>query len=153
MSSTINIKKLLCLEIDAQLNARISDTNDALAATLESRDSESKSSAGDKYETGREMIQIEIGKYQDQLEKYVKLKEAVSKIDCTKINTDVSFGSLVFTNQGKYIISVGLGVVNLNNEKFFAISLASPIGQELEGKTVGEKVKFQNREISIVEIQ
>ena len=149
----MNMKKALCIELDTMLDIRIQDTNTAIEATMESRDSESKSSAGDKYETGREMIQIELGKYQDQLEKYIKLKKAISQIDAAKNHSTVGFGSLVRTNQGNYFVSVGLGMVVVRDEKYFAISLASPIGNALEGQKADSVVRFQDREIKILEVQ
>ena len=63
----------------------------------------------------------------------------------------VGFGSLVITNHGKYIVSVGFGAIEVDGENYFAISLASPIGQELEGKQIGEYIRIQGRKIQIIE--
>lgn len=134
------------------IDIRIDKAKASLIAARESRDSETKSSMGDKYETGREMIQMEMDKLQDQLDKANKLTNAISKIDPSKTSSSAEFGSLVITNHGKYMISIGLGEVEVDKEKYFAISLASPIGQELEGKRIGDKVVFQGREIVISEI-
>ena len=147
-----NIKKELCSKLDEILDARILDAKNALEATMESLDSESKSSAGDKHETGREMILIEIGKHQDLLDKYIKLKKAISQIDASRKSQAVTLGSLVKTSQGNYFVSVGLGSIELHGEKYFAISLVSPIGQSLEGLEAGSKVSFQNKDIHILEV-
>ena len=153
MKLSVNIKQEVLHKLDTLLDSKIQDAKNAIEEIIESRESESKSSAGDKFETGREMMQIEIGKYQDQLDKYIKLKKAISQIDPRQKHAVVSFGSIVKTTQGIYMICVGLGPVEIDGAKYFAISLASPIGQLLEGRKKGEKVIFQNRNIEILEIQ
>lgn len=152
MADKKNIKDQLIVQLDEVLDSRIFESQSALEATRESRDSETKSSMGDKYETAREMMQFEMGKFQDQLAKALKLKKALAQINTLKGYQKVEFGSLVFTNHGKYLISVGLGVVEMDGEKYFAISLASPIGKVLEGKSTGDMATFQNRTIEIVDI-
>jgi transcription elongation GreA/GreB family factor len=153
MKLSKNLKQEVFSKLHALLDSKMLDVKRAIEDILESRESETKSSAGDKFETGREMMQIEIGKYQDQLEKYLKQKKAISQIDTEKKHELVGIGSMVKTTQGIYMVSVGLGPVEVSGVKYFAISLASPIGQLLEGLRQGDKVKFQNKEIEILEIQ
>lgn len=119
---------------------------------LETRDSETKSNVGDKFETTREMMQIEIEKNMVQLNKFEVLKNELSKIDVHKTHNKVEYGSLVFTSENKYYISIGLGKIEINNEPVFCISLNSPIGQILQNKKAGEKISFQGKEISISKI-
>ena len=146
------IKEELVSRLGEIIDARIYEANASIDAAKESRDSDSKSSMGDKYETGREMIQIEIGKYQDQLNKAVKLKKALAEITFQKHREIVEFGSLVITDTANYFISVGMGVIHYDEKKYLAISLASPIGQLLEGKKTGDKIEFQGRVSEILEI-
>lgn len=119
---------------------------------IETRDNESKSNVGDKFETTREMMQIEIEKYLVQLNKFEVLKNELSKIDIYKIHKCVEYGSLVTTNENRYYISFGLGKIGIDNETFFCISLNSPIGKILQNKKAGEKITFQGKEISITKI-
>jgi len=153
MNLSVRIKEEIVHALDTLLDGKLQDIRRAIEEIMESRDSDSKSSAGDKYESSREMMQIEIGKYQDQLDKYNKLKEAISQIDPGKQHSVIGFGSLVKTNQGVYFISVGLGPVQVNDAKYFAISLVSPIGQLLNGRKQGDSFNFQNKRIDIQEIQ
>ena len=146
------IKEQLVHKLNEILDARISESKNALVAARESRDSETKSSMGDKYETGREMIQMEMGKYEDQMIKAINLKNALAQVNTHRQHSKVEFGSLVATSNGNYFISVGLGLVEIEGEKYFSISLASPIGNLLEGEAVGGKPKFKGREIEILEI-
>ena len=146
-------KEKVILMIEQLIDQRINEARISLEAAKESRDRETKSSAGDKYETGRSMVQIEMVKFQNQMEKLLKMKNAIGLIKVAQKTSSVKVGSLVVTDRGKYMISVGLGVVDVDNEQYYVISLASPIGKLLEGKKVGDVLDFQGKEINVLEIQ
>lgn len=124
----------------------------SIKSAKESRNKDTKSSAGDKYETGRAMIQIEIEKNEVQLSKTMNLQKELSKIDLIKEFNKVEFGSLIQTNHGIYLISIGLGKIVVNNTAYYAISLASPIGQVLRDKIIGDEVQFQGRQYILQDI-
>ena len=134
------------------LDSRIAEIKTAIASAKEARDTESKSSAGDKYETGRAMAQIELDKLQQQLQHNLSLKTELLKIDPLTVNHAVGFGTLVKTNTGNYFIAVALGKIILDQEPFYAISLASPIGQALKQAKTGDKVTFNGSTIEILSI-
>ena len=153
MKLSSSAKQEVIEKINELLDSKILDAKTAIEDLMASRESETKSSAGDKFETAREMMQIEIGKYQDQLDTNHKLKNAIAQIDPLQKHSVVSFGSMVKTTLGTYLISVGLGPIQVRNTKFFAISLASPVGRLLEGLKKGDKFSFQNKQIEVLEIQ
>ncbi|WP_304139602.1 transcription elongation factor [Mesonia mobilis] len=113
---------------------------------------ETKSSAGDKYETSREMMNTEINKLQNQLQSFKKLKEVLAVIENRKASTTVQLGSIVKTSAANYFISIPVGEIMVEEEKFYAIGLNSPIGKLLFGKQEGEKFIFQQKEFSIKKI-
>ena len=49
-------------------------------------------------------------------------------------------------------VSIGLGQVEVDGENCFLVSLASPIGQALKDKQVGEQVNFNGRMIAVKSI-
>lgn len=153
MKLSSSTKQEVIDKISELLDSKIMDARSAIEDLVSSRESETKSSAGDKFETAREMMQIEIGKYQDQLDTNQKLKNAIAQIDASQKHAVVSFGSMVKTTLGTYLISVGLGPIQVHDAKYFAISLASPIGKLLEGRKKGDKFSFQNKQIEVLEIQ
>jgi len=138
-----------CIEI---VEERISAIKTELASIEESRNNETKSSAGDKYETGRAMMQMEEEKSRMQLGKTNQLRLELQEIDLEEKHKSIKFGSLVITDTGKYFISIGLGKVKMNDEVFYCISTASPIGIQLRGKTAGENFSFGGRTIQIESI-
>ncbi len=152
MAITREIKKKICVYILDQLSEKAETSRKAIASAKESRNNDTKSSAGDKYETGRAMMQMEIDKNQLQLSKILDQQKDISGIDNNKDYTKVEYGSLIETNSGRYFICVGLGKIICENIEYYAISIASPIGQALKDKEVGSCVNFQGREIIIEHI-
>ncbi|MCG6189225.1 hypothetical protein [Maribellus maritimus] len=145
-------KEEIINEIIRQLDDRISFLKQSIQAAKESRDNETKSSVGDKYETGRAMVQMELEKNLAQLAKTENLKTILNKIDLLKNLKKVEFGSLVETNFEKYFISVAFGKVEINNVPVLCISPISPVGKLMEAKTAGKKINFQGRQIEIKSI-
>lgn len=152
MEATLRLKNEIVNHLRRKLNANVDELNQNIRLAKESRDNETKSSVGDKYETGREMVNIELEKLNVQLAKTAALLNILDKLNLQKEYKTVEFGSLVFTNNANYFISFGLGKIEVGNNSFFCISLESPIGKALNGKKSGDTVKFQTREIVINEI-
>ncbi len=137
------------VHLHSVIDEKIFICNKAIDLAKEARDNDSKSSVGDKYETNRAMMQIELEKNNQQLAQYLKQKKELSDINVNKIFDKVEFGSLVLTNQGNYFISIGHGKVEIENELFYAISMASPIGQILINRIIGDIIQFQAKSFII----
>ncbi len=114
--------------------------------------SETKSSAGDKHETGRAMLQLEREKAGRQLAEINKLRTALSKINIEKKTTYVGLGSLVYTSKAHYFIAVSLGALKGGEKSFYAISPSTPIGELLMGKRIGEEVSFNGNSFVIEQL-
>ncbi len=136
----------------ALIDERIESAQMAIALAKESRDSETKSSVGDKYETGRTLMQQEVEKNRVQLHKTERLKAELENIDLKKKFDKVEFGSLVSDGKNLYFIATALGKIEVDGKNCFCISLASPIGKALQNKAVGDKVSFMGRTIEIMAI-
>ena len=115
----------------------------------ESRDSDTKSSAGDKFETGREMMQREMDKISASIDQSKNQLNFLSKINLNRPYSTVDLGCLIITDQGIYYISIGLGKVEINAEIIYAISLDSPLGQLFKGKRVGDELEFRGKTLKI----
>lgn len=113
---------------------------------------ETKSSAGDKHETGRAMLQLEREKLGNQLAEISKVKEALSKINITNNLSKIGLGSIVYTTQSNYFIAISSGELKVNNETFFAISPGTPIGKLLLGKQVGDEERFRQNQFTITRV-
>ncbi len=145
-------KAVLIDKMHSLLDEKINTINTTISSIKESRDSDTKSSAGDKYETGRAMAQIELDNTKRQLSVTQNLKNELNRVSIEKVFKTVSFGSLVKTSQANYFLSIGLGEVKMNEETYYCVSSVSPIGQVLLGKKAGETVNFRSNPITILEL-
>lgn len=131
----------------------ISTAQGAIDHAKESANNDTKSSAGDKYETGREMMQQEIDRNRKQLEEARKLKLVLDLIDPFKNHETVLNGSLVTTNMGKFFIAISCGQLQIEGVNYFAISAISPIGSKLMRQKVGYEFDFNGKVFKIENIQ
>lgn len=106
---------------------------------------DTKSSAGDKYETGREMAQQETNRNMAQLTEANKLKIALNSITTSGVTSQVENGSVVTTNNGNFYIAISAGVLTVNGDSYFAISLASPIGLKMKGLQVKDEFNLNGK--------
>ena len=149
MKHPIEIKQQLFNKCLDAIDSRFQTIQNTISEIQESLTSETKSSAGDKHETGRAMLQLEREKAGNQLAEINKIKVALSKIDVLKSLQTIGLGAVVFTTQVNYYIAISAGEFMVNNEKFYAISPNTPIGQLLMGKTTGDTVSFRTQNFKV----
>lgn len=133
----------------ADVEKRIGTLRDILRGIDESRTSETKSSVGDKYETGRSMLHQEEAKSHRQLAQALQLRQELERIDPARPSSRVEPGSLVVTSRGVYYVAIGLGKWKLNQQLYYCISVQSPIGEKLLRKQAGEAIEFNGTVIRI----
>ena len=139
------IKQQLQLACLTQVNRRIATAEEAMLAAEEAANEETKSSAGDKYETGRAMMQLERDKNKAQWLKALHARDELLALAPEQAHNRAAPGSLVLTDQGKFYFASGLGKIKLGEDVYFAISSDSPIGHALHGKQVGDRFGFQDK--------
>ena len=152
LSKEIKLKALIVKRLINAIDEKVAIVKNEIQLAIETRDNETKSNVGDKYETTREMMQLEIEKNALQLNKYELQKNELLKINIHKSHNKVELGSLVFTAENTYFISIGLGKIEIENEAVYCISLISPIGKQLQNKKAGEMINFQGKATAITNI-
>ena len=106
---------------------------------------DTKSSAGDKYETGRAMMQQETNRNLAQLNEANKLMVALNRISTAGIAHKAETGSVIKTNNGNFYLAISAGSLSANGETYVAVSPASPIGLLLMGKITGESFTLNGK--------
>jgi transcription elongation GreA/GreB family factor len=144
------IKKKLFIACAKFVHDRADTIQNIINSNQQALSSETKSSAGDKHETGRAMLQLEMEKASQQLSSINDMKSVLSKINLEN-SDNARLGSLVVTNHINYFLAVSAGEIKIENQVYYAISPSSPIGRLLLGKRVGEVITY-NKEINILEI-
>ena len=118
----------------------------------ESANQEEKSSAGDKYETGRAMAQIARDQAAQQLDEALKVKAVLDQINLSTSSKKVGLGSLVITDQNCFYLSISAGKLEVAGKYFLALSLQSPMGRLLLKRSVNDAIEFQRQKQTILEI-
>lgn len=139
-------------ELQTQVQEKIAQAQVAVNAAIESRDGETKSSAGDKFETGRAMMQLEQQRHEVQLSKAFQLSTELNRLDMEATYSTVIPGALVKTDRGIYFMSIGMGKIVADDKTVYCISIQSPIGKALLHQKEKAVITFQGKPLIIKEI-
>ena len=132
---------------------KLADRQAALQELIDSTANETKSTAGDKYETGRAMLHIEQDNVRRQIAE-IKAQKAVldAIIDGGPAGKITGPGSLVETSAGLYFISIALGKLLVDGEPVIALSAQSPLGALLVRHTVGDSISINGQAMLIIDV-
>lgn len=147
-----SIKEKLYKACEAYVDERIKRIEDAMAGLESDLENETKSSAGDKYETGREMINLEINKLAEQLQQFKNLRNTLNVAKSRTNNGSAQLGTAVKTNMANYFIAIPADRIILDGDEYFAIGANSPIAQLLLHKKAGEEITFNGKSAEILEV-
>lgn len=149
----MSLKPQLHAACAAFVQQRIEAAQAAMLTAQESANSETKSSAGDKYETGRAMAQEERNRNAVQLQQALQLQGELTRINPAAPSDTVRPGALVSTSLGRFYISISAGKLTLEGQEYFAVSAAAPVAVALGGRRAGEEVLFNGQKVRIVTIE
>jgi hypothetical protein len=145
MSLTLDVKQQLFDKCKRSIDESLASLKSALDDAQESANADDKGSAGDKHETGRAMMHLEVEKITSQLAERSQLLSILARINPKETFSQSQLGSLIKTSQGIYFLAIALGKVELDGELVFVISPASPIGKSLMMCKVGSSFDFNGR--------
>lgn len=145
MSDTLLAIKLSLIDHCLQsVNDRILDITSTIHELKDAQQNETKSSAGDKFETSREMMQADIDKLQSQLMQLAADQNLLKVHRTLKTQDTAKDGSLVKTDKGYFLISAGLGRIKIKSHSYFVISQNAPIAKPLLHLKSGDSFSFNN---------
>ncbi|MCX6312120.1 MAG: 3-oxoacyl-ACP synthase [Bacteroidetes bacterium] len=130
---------------------KIENLEISMRAARESGNDETKSTTGDKHETGKAMMQLEQEKIGIQLNELQKMSKVLEGIPQGFSPGKIKPGNVVVTNQGNFYISVAAGKISMGKELYFAISAVSPLGNLFLKSSSGESVNFNGKVYGIIE--
>lgn len=140
----------LCTEYITNRETAIKNT---IAEAREAANNETKSSAGDKYETGREVMQQEIDLNLTRLNELKKLRSTLDRIIPETKCATIQPGAAVSTNNGNYYIAISAGQLIVNGITYYAISAAAPIGMQMAGLKAGDTFILNGKKVEIESVQ
>jgi len=150
MNKTSTLKQAILATCINLIDQRINTNMKVLASISESMQAETKSSAGDKFETSRAMLQADQERYKSIIIKAKKARQQLGVLSIEPTDT-IREGSLVKTTGATYFIAVGIGKIK-DPETVYVISKDSPIGQKLMGQQVSHPISFNNNNFIIESI-
>lgn len=112
---------------------------------------DSKSSAGDKFETSREMAQQELGKLSTQLAEQQRLKKLLEN-QSTETSSCIKVGSLVQTNLGTFLVGIPIGKITFGDTSIIGIGVGAPLGQLLLNKSENDRIAFNHQNFLVEKI-
>ena len=148
---TIN-KNIIHNSITENINSRIKKIKEAILEQRESLKTASESTAGDKHNTSRAMMHIEEEKLNRQLAKLFQLKQVMNQFNPKNRLSIIALGSLVETNNGWIYFAIPFGKLITKEFEIMVVSLASPIGQILFNKKVGDSVQLNGKKWEIRQV-
>lgn len=147
-----SIKRKLLQECKDYVVKRITTATQAMEQAQLAANEEGKSSAGDKYETSRAMMQIERDKAAGQLDEAMKLRDILDRINPEIQHEKISLGSLVLTSALKIFVAIGIGKLKVDGDDFFVVAPSSPLGKSLMGLKTNDTFTFNNASNKILQI-
>jgi len=147
MKNYLLIKEQLYKACTVFVNNSLETVTNVIDSNKKALYSETKSSAGDKHETGRAMLQLEMEKAGQQLAGINLMAEILDKVSIEKSSEIACLGSLIITSKATYFLAISIGKVLVETAGYFVISVQSPIGKQLLGKKIGAVISFNQAEI------
>lgn len=144
-------KKAFFRHISTTISEKITSLQVDIADLKKGIAEDSKSSAGDKFETAREMAQQELVKLSTQLNEQQRLKSLVDN-QSSESTTQVSLGAVIQTNKGVFLVGIPIGTNTFEGKNIIGIGLSAPLGQLLLHKKKKDQFFFNNQEFIIEEI-
>lgn len=146
------MKKALFQFCQDYIDTRLERIQSQIAEVKLALTSESKSTAGDKHETGRAMLQLEREKLGQQLLEAERIQHLLSRVPLKTNTNKVALGSLVYTDKASYYIAISAGQFNKLDTSAFCISANTPIAKLLLGKSVNDTFEFNGNTFKILKI-
>lgn len=147
-----SLKESIHAQCLSMIEERLRLLNQNFSQSREDLQGESRSTAGDKHETGRAMIQLEQEKMSHQLIQTEKTLQLLKRVPFKKKCQQAQSGALVKSSLGLLFISVGIGEITVEDQKVFVIAPSSPLAQCLLGAEAGSEVNFREKKVKVLDI-
>ena len=144
-------KQKIIEQINHSLLSKIKDIQKSLQDLSEALATEGKSSAGDKYETGRAMVHREMDQCKRQWAQWSDLLTRLNSISSDGLHHKAELGAIVETNSGSFFLFAGVGEYKVEGKSIFCLSPTSPLGQVFLGAKEGDCVTFRGK-IYVIEV-
>lgn len=144
------MREIILKHLMGHVDKDLEEAKARMASLKESLGAESKSSAGDKHETGRAMIHLEQERVQDTVGRLEHMRGVlVQRATQGKAIQRVSPGALVETTGPWVLVGVPLGKVQLPDALVLCVGVEAPLAQQWHGAQPGDQVLLGSQQLTI----
>jgi hypothetical protein len=143
--------KLKNLGLD-MLQRRIARAQESMDQAQQAANNEEKSSAGDKYETGRAMGQLQKEMHGRQLAEYAKEVKALQSIVTDSLCDSAGPGAYVQASGVAFFVSAGLGRQEVEGLTILFVSPVAPLALSLQNKKPGDSILFNGASMVVEDV-
>jgi hypothetical protein len=136
----------------AIIQERIDAAKKAIDEAQQSANQEEKSSAGDKYETGRAMGHLQKDMHSRQMAEQLKELGALQAIIADTLYSTATTGAFVRCAGACFFISAGLGKQMIEARQILFLSPQAPLARQMIQKKNGDHFLFNSVETRIEEV-
>ena len=155
MSETekLNIKSALLEHCRAYVQALLDEARRGIKESREAANQEEKSSAGDKFETHRAMMHLQMESFIQRYEVAERLEDQLLSLMVQPVYR-VGVGALVETEERVYFIAVSAPPLTLEGASYTCLSIEAPLYQAMRGLGAGDWIEWggEDEEIEIIDV-
>ncbi|EIM78560.1 hypothetical protein A3SI_02321 [Nitritalea halalkaliphila LW7] len=144
METVITLKERLLSAAQAEIAEQLHALEEQIQGLRQDAQMDTKSSAGDKYETSREMLQQSERLLQERYQNAQSHAAALAQLEVRPCDR-VTVGALVSTNIGRLFVGVGMGSMQVEGQTIYFVSAQAPIVTALAGAKVGDPIHFNGK--------
>jgi len=149
MPITQEFKEALFEKVLASQSSKLQELSAQISANRENLGSATKSSAGDKHETGRAMLQLEQEKLGKSYAEAERVMQLLLRVPIEKSYNQIKVGSLFETNNGLFLLAASYGKISHAEDDIFVLGPSAPLSQMLLSKSPGDEIIWQEKRICI----
>ena len=136
--------------LGSELKRSLASRRGDLLSLREALGSETKSSAGDKHETGRAMIHLEQARVTEAVNRLEAMSSTLRQYAAAVGTVQrVSPGALVETTGPWVLVGVPLGKVQLPNALVLCVGAEAPLARQWHGAKPGDQVALGPQKLTI----
>ena len=134
------------------LTDRISAIDAIMEECQQAANSETKTTAGDKHETNRALMQLDRENHAVQRVTALQSLTQLKRIDLSQEHEEAVLGSVIRTDRGNFFLAISVGKVVVDGLMFHVVSPESPIGQAFLGAEEEDEIFFRNRKYEVTAV-
>jgi hypothetical protein len=140
-----NIKSVLLANCMDFIEEKYSTLLSEYRIYQDSAANETKSTAGDKHDTSKSMMQLEQEKLGQQLKFLQQQKQVLEGLDVGRVYKKIEFGAVVETDHGNFFLSIPAKEIKIERRIYMPVSVQSPLAKIFMNKQPGDEAGFNGK--------